>query len=217
MNPRPSSPHWCPLFTATMADRTHGPLPKVANFQQDISWPRSYQSGRPIISFVESPFRPMLNILARMIFQLIPVACPDHFASGDVNTLLTILQAAPIDGDLIRINQDLAGFFTSIDQARSIGAWYMLLDFLRPLMNVGGNDVSSVYLGKSNNPGDLIKGRTFRRLNVTRKVVIKDVPSLLTTALDMQTFALDNRCVRQRRGSPMGSPYISSTLPDGRQ
>jgi len=83
-------------------------------------------------------------------------------------------------------------------------------------MNVGGNDVFSVYPGKSNNPGDLIKGRTFRRLNVTRKVVIKDVPSLLTTALEMQTFALGNRCVCQRRGSPMGSPYISSTLPDGR-
>ena len=28
-----------------------------------------------IISFVDSPFRPMLNILARVIFQLIPVGC----------------------------------------------------------------------------------------------------------------------------------------------
>ena len=59
---------------------------------------------------------------------------------------------------------------------------------------------------KTNNPGDLIKGRTFRRLNVTRKIVIKDVPSLFTTALSMQTFALCQRCIRQRRGSPMGSP-----------
>ena len=162
--------------------------------------------GRPIISFVDSPFRPMLNILARLIFQLIPVACPDHFASGDVYTLLTILQTAPVDGDLILINQDLAGFFTSIDQARFIGAWHMLLDFLSPHVNVGENEVFSVYPGKSNNPGDLIKGRTFRRLNVTRKIGIKDVPSLIKTALDMQTFALGNRCIRQRRGSPMGSP-----------
>ena len=43
---------------------------------------------------------------------------------------------------------------------------------------------------KTNNPGDLISGRTFRRLNVTRKILIKDVPSLFTTALSMQTFAL---------------------------
>ena len=64
----------------------------------------------------------------------------------------------------------------------------------------------SVYPGKSNNPGDIIKGRTFRRLNVTRKIVIKHVPDLIKSALDMQTFALGQRCVRQCRGSPMGSP-----------
>lgn len=98
------------------------------------SWPKrtAFQSGRPIISFVDSPFRPMLNIWARLIFQLIPVACPDHFASGDVYRLLTILQAAPTDGDLILVNHDLAGFFTSIDQARFMCAWHMLLDFLCP-------------------------------------------------------------------------------------
>ena len=121
---------------------------------------KDFQSGRPIISFVESPFRPMLHILARMIFQLIPVACPQHFASGDVYTLLSILKYA----DLILVNQDLAVFFTSF-----IGAWFMLLDFLRPNMDVSDNEVFSVYPGKANNPGDLIKGRTFRRLNVTRK------------------------------------------------
>ena len=42
----------------------------------------------------------MLNILARMIFQLIPVACPHHFATGDVYELLSILRSAPRDGPL---------------------------------------------------------------------------------------------------------------------
>ena len=194
-----------------MAGHTLGPLAKAASSQLATSWPKRkrskmFQSGRPIISFVDSPFRPMPNILARLIFHLIPVLCPDYFASGDVYTLLTILKIAPVDGDLILINQDLAGFFSSIDQARFIGAWHMLLDFLSPHMNVGENEVFSVYPGKTNNPGDLIKGRTFRRLNVTWKIGIKDVPSIVKTALDMQTFALGNRCIRQRRGSPMGSP-----------
>jgi len=87
---------------------------------------KDFRSGRPIISFVDSPFRPMLNILARLIFQLIPVACPNHFASGDVYTLLPILKSAPVDAGLILVNQDLAGFFTSIDQDRFVGAWFML-------------------------------------------------------------------------------------------
>ena len=155
---------------------------------------------------MNSPFRPMLNILARLIFQLIPVACPNHFASGDVYTLLSILKSAPVDADLILVNQDLTGFFTSIDQDRVIGAWFMLLDFLRPHMDVSDNEAFSVYPGKTNNPGDIIKGRTFRRLNVTRKIVITDVPDLIKSALNMQTFALGQKCIRQCRGSPMGSP-----------
>ena len=167
---------------------------------------KAFRSGRPIISFVDSPFRPMLSILARLIFQLVPVACPNHFASGDVYTLLSIIKSAPVDADLILVNQDLTGFFTSIDQDRFVGAWFMLLDFLQPSMDVSDNEAFSVYPGKSNNPGDIIKGRTFRRLNVTRKITIKDVPDLIGSALNMQTFALGQKCIRQCRGSPMGSP-----------
>ena len=167
---------------------------------------KEFRSGRPIISFVDSPFRPMLNILARLIFQLIPAACPNHFATGDVYTLLSILRSAPVDADLILVNQDLAGFFTSIDQDRFVRSWFMLLDFLRPKMNVSDDEAFSVYPGKSNNSGDIIKGHTFRRLNVTRKIVIKDVPELIRSALNMQTFALGQKCVSQSRGSPMGSP-----------
>ena len=89
----------------------------------------------------------------------------------------------------------------------------MLLDFLRPHMDVSDNEAFSVYPGKTNNPGDIIKGRTFRRLNVTRKITIKDVPDLLKSALNMQTFALGQKCIRQWQ--PHGQSTISSTLPHG--
>ena len=116
-------------------------------------------------------------------------------------TLLEILRSAPKDGDYVLYNQDLAGFFTSIDQDRFLGAWYMLLDFLSNHMNVTPDQFFSVYPGKSNDPGDVIKGKTFRRLNVTRKLRIGDIPDMI-----MQTFCLGSTCVRQLRGSPMGSP-----------
>ena len=114
----------------------------------------------------------MLNILARLIFQLIPAACLSHFVTGDVYTLLQILRSAPIYGDFVLYNQDLAGLFTSIDQDRFLGAWYMLLGFLQPHMNVNSDQTFSVYPGKTHNPGVIIKGRTFRLLNVTRKIFI---------------------------------------------
>lgn len=77
-----------------------------------------YESGRPIISFADAPFRPMLNILARMIFQLFPVACPQHFATGDVYHLLSILRQAPEHGDLKLYNQDLPGICSWTFSAR---------------------------------------------------------------------------------------------------
>ena len=70
------------------------------------------------------------------------------------------------------------------------------------LKYVGDNEVFSVYPGKNNNPGDLIKGCTFRRLNVTRKISIKDVPSLIKTALDMVNDSATHTDPTQRRTQP---------------
>ena len=75
-----------------------GQLATDDNFRRVTSWQngkKTFEAADPFISFVDSPFRPMLNI------QLIPVACPNHFASGDVYTLLTILKSAPVDADFI--------------------------------------------------------------------------------------------------------------------
>ena len=81
------------------------------------------------------------------------------------------------------------------------------------------DEVFSVYPGKSNNPlGDIIKGRTFaRRLNVTRKIVIKHVPDLIKSALNMQTFALGQIDVSANvLRNPHGQPSFLQPLPHGR-
>ena len=182
-------------FNNNTANHIHGPSVPDDNSQRGTFWPNERRRFKGV-----DPSFPVLILLSDLCStSWLAVACPNHFAPGDVYALLEILRSAPVDAILILIIQDLAGFFTSIDQERFIGAWFMLLDFLR-------SKVFSVYPGKSNSPGDIIKGRTFRRLNVTRKITIKDVPGLLTTALNMQTFALGQRCIRQCRGSPMGSP-----------
>ena len=125
---------WFHRWNAPMGKATHGLLGLVVNCPPATSWPRRRNStaGRAISSFVDSPFRPMLNVLARMIFQLIPVGRPNHLAVGDVCTLLKLLKEAPEHDDLRIFNQDLAGFFISIEQDRFLGSWYMLLDSFDP-------------------------------------------------------------------------------------
>ena len=200
---------WSAHFKNSLVAPTLGPWEKANCSRQATSYPKR-RRPTPVAdpSFRSSMSRldPCSTFWRRLLFQLIPVACPSHFATGDVYTLLSILRSAPKDGDYVLYNQDLAGFFTSIDQDRFLGAWYMLLDFLASHMNVNPDQFFSIYPGKTNDPGDVIKGRTFRQLNVTRKLRIGDIPDMIKAALNMQTFCLGSKCIRQLRGSPMGSP-----------
>jgi len=136
-------------------------------------------------------------------------SCPEHFARGDVYQLLKLLRekaTTMADKDLRIYNQDLSGFFISIDSDRFLASWYMLLRFLEPSMSVHENEFFSVSPVKQNNPGDIIKGRTFRTLNVNRHIRIGDIPELIIAALQMQNFQLGSKVYTQVQGSPMGSP-----------
>ena len=170
---------------------------------------KQYASGRPIIGFLTAPFKPMLSTLAKLLFQLIPKGCPDHFARGDVYQLLKLLKeyATTMTNHHLRVyNQDLAGFFISIDTDRFLQSWQILLQFLAPHMSTDEDEFFSISPVKQNNPGDIIKGRTFRKLNVNRLLRIGDIPSLIVAALQMQHFQLGSRVYTQAQGSPMGSP-----------
>ena len=128
---------------------------------------------------------------------------------GDVYQLLKLLReyATTMADKVLRIyNQDLSGFFISIDSDRFIQSWYMLLRFLELSMSVNENEFFSVSPVKQNNPGDIIKGRTFRTLNVNRHIRIGDLPGLIIAALQMQNFQLGSKVYTQVQGSPMGSP-----------
>ena len=49
---------------------------------------KQFRSGRPIVSFISAPFRPMLNCIAKLIYQLLPKAFPHNLARGDVFDLI---------------------------------------------------------------------------------------------------------------------------------
>ena len=93
---------------------------------------KQFRAGRPIVSFFTAPFRPMLNCIAKMIYNLLPQAFPHNLAKGDVFDLIKLLKDTDFDTlPTPRIhNQDLAGFFISIDTDRFIDSWRLTLQFL---------------------------------------------------------------------------------------
>ena len=104
---------------------------------------KGYGSGRPIVSLMHAPFRPMLNCIAKLIYQLLPQACPHNLAKGDLFDLIKLHQTTDFDTALTPLifNQDLARFFTSIDMNRFIDSWYLLLKFLNHIMNTNPDEL----------------------------------------------------------------------------
>ena len=169
---------------------------------------KQFRAGRPIVSFFTAPFRPMLNCIAKLIYNLLPQAFPHNLAKGDVFDLIKLLKETDFDTlPTPRIhNQDLAGFFTSIDTDRFIDSWRLTLQFLSTLMSTDPDEIISVKATPGNTTGDVVKGRTCRTLNVTRKIFIRDIERIILMSLKMTQFSIGTSVFEQIRGSPMGSP-----------
>ena len=173
---------------------------------------KQFKAGRPIVSFFTAPFRPMMNCIAKLIYNLLPQAFSHNLARGDVFDLIKLLKDTDFDSlPTSRIhNQDLAGFFTSIDTDRFIASWRLTLQFLSTLMNTDPDEIISVKATSGNTTGDVVKGRTCRTLNVTRKIFIRDIERIILMSLKMTQFFIGTTVFEQIRGSPMGSPLSSA-------
>jgi len=169
---------------------------------------KQFRPGRPIVSFLTAPFRPMLNCIAKLIYHLLPQAFPHNLAKGDVFDLIKLLKNTDFDTlPTPQIyNQDLAGFFTSIDTDRFLDSWRLTLKYLSSTMSTESDEIISVKATTGNMTGDVVKGRTCRTLNVTRKIFIRDIERIILMSLKMTQFSIGASVYEQIRGSPMGSP-----------
>jgi hypothetical protein len=169
---------------------------------------KHFRSGRPIVSFFSAPFRPMLNCIAKLIYQLLPKAFPHNLAKGDVFDLIQYLKASDFDASPTPqiYNQDLASFFISIDTDRFIDSWHLTLQYLSATMSTNPDEILSVKPTVGNTAGDVVEGRTYRTLHVTRKIYIRDVEAIILMSLKMTQFSIGTSVYEQIRGSPMGSP-----------
>jgi len=82
-------------------------------------------------------------------------------------------------------------------------------------MSTADDEYFSVSPAKQNSPGDIIKGRIFRTLNVNRHLRIGEIPSIIVAALQMQNFQLGSLVFTQVQGSPNGIPVVTSPMLDG--
>ena len=178
----------------------------VSRFRGCYPW--AWTTARPIISFVGAFFRPMLDALAKLLHSMVATACPDAFSGGDLFDLMRSLHEflrlghTPLDCR----NQDLSGFFISIDKGRFLAAWRLLLTWYRQRQPHSTTTHLTVDTLDTSSTTRVYNGRRRRHKPAQRTLWLDDIPKIIQATLDMQIFSVGFRSFRQTRGAPMGSP-----------
>ena len=169
---------------------------------------KNWTTARPIISFVGAFFRPMLDALAKLLHSTVATACPDAFSGGDLFDLMRSLHEflrlghTPLDCR----NQDLSGFFTSIDKDRFFAPWRLLLTWYRQRQPHSTTTHLTVDTLDTSSTTRVYNGRRRRHKPAQRTLWLDDIPEIIQATLDMQIFSVGFRSFRQTRGAPTGSP-----------
>ena len=169
---------------------------------------KNWTTARPIISFIGAFFRPMLDALAKLLHSMVATACPDAFSGGDLFELMRSLHEFLSLGHtyLDYRNQDLSGFFTSIDKDRFLAAWRLLLTWYRQRQPHSSTTHLTVDTLDTSAITRVYNGRRRRHKPTQRTLWLDDIPEIIQATLDMQIFSVGLRSFRQTRGAPMGSP-----------
>ena len=118
--------------------------------------------------------------------------------------------------DVARMNQDLAGFFTSISSDRFIDSYHLTLHWYQQ-RNTQHATTFTVAHSESLPDARVHRGSDKAATHTTtttttttrlrrRSLHIHEFPDIISAILELNYFMAGDRVVRQARGAPMGSP-----------
>ena len=184
---------------------------------------KDFASGRPIVSFVQAQGRSLWEAFADILFLMIRQACPDAMGEGSGITQLQQIQqhfrhlAQQTSQDiadreeLTCVNQDLAGFFTSISSERFLDSYHLLWHWYTG-RNAAHATTFTVAHSESMPDARVHRGSHKGTSHTTttklhrRSLHIQEFPDIITAILELNYFMVGGKVLRQVRGAPMGSP-----------
>ena len=186
---------------------------------------KDFATGRPILSFVQAQGRVLWESFADVLSLMVRQACPDSLGEGSgVNQLHlikqhfrnlseTTRQEHMTREDITCMNQDLAGFFTSISSDRFIDSYHLLLRWYQQ-RNTRHATTFTVAHSESLPDARVHRGSYKHSSHTTTTTTrlrrhslhIHKFPDIISAILELNYFMVGGRVVRQARGAPMGSP-----------
>ena len=149
-----------------------------------------------------------MTLLPNCSTAWLPRLAPTHFrvaiSSTSCGLCMNFFAAANIPLDCR--NQDLSGFFTSIDKDRFLAAWLLLLTWYRQRQPHSTTTHLTVDTLDTASTTRVYNWRRHRHKPAQRTLWLDDIPEIIQATLDTQIFSVGFRSVRQTRGAPMKSP-----------
>ena len=157
----PSSTVLFKAWESVLVAATPGLLDVAETHLQVTSWPKQRQTTRAVVLSYPSWTHPsgQWKHFGKVDISTYSL---QHFATGDAHALLKILREAP-DPRWSGALSAPGKFYYKLEPFRFVGALYMLLDFLLPVMDLSNTQAFSVQ------PGGLVRGRTFRTWSLYRR------------------------------------------------
>ena len=160
--------------------------------------------------------RKLWEALADVLQLMTQQACPDAFHQGDGITQLTqtaaFLQGRDKQHDpnnYVLFNQDLAGFFTSVDKDRFLSAYSIMARWYRDKNHQHADTFYIDHCQKA--PSHRVhRGKSRQKQQEASSgsklgIHLKDIPQLISAVLLLNYFVVGQTLIEQFRGAPMGS------------
>ena len=186
---------------------------------------KSFATGRPIVSFAGAQGRALRESFADVLYLMIRQACPQALGHGSgIDQLHQIRQHfsrltdeanqdPSYPEEITRINQDLAGFFTSISFTRFLDSYQLLLHRYE---EGNGRHASTFTVTHSELlPEARVHRGAHKHISHTtttrpkrRTLHIHKFPNFIKATLELNYFRVGQLVIRKTRGAPMGSPAL---------
>ena len=198
-----------------------------ADFQKQVPYAyilpkgkKLYTSARPILGYSSTPFSKLFQVLGRILTDLLKAAYPETIGHRTINECFEDLHKyfknLPDGLPILDFNDDLKGFFTSVDHPSIREAIkHALYKYLEKHPPQGDTEVFITVDLNAPTAVRTIRGRSFDKVSKRYAIRLWDIPRIVDLALDSNCFTCLGRVFLQVRGASIGaqaSPAICATV-----
>ena len=193
-------------------------LPKAYVF---LKKKKDFKQARSIINFRGSCLSRLCKIVACVLNEVCHVAFPANFGKLKLHELWSSLHgfldrlSHATAQEYVTVNDDLAGFFTSIPVSRLKHACELALDRFFDNKQSGGKNRGEFWFTvdekSASSHGNVLRGKPMKnRASACRKVFAGDLLKIIELSFSFASFTVLGRCFEQMRGSPIGNQLSPS-------